>query len=294
MKKPFKLLIGYDGSPCSDAALNDLRRAGLPHRVDAVVMTVADVFPPPEDELAKDELVSPSAAVLVAHSQAEARQEVQHALTVAEQGASRVKADFPAWEVKGTGNGDSPAWALIKLASEVNADLVVVGSHGHASAGGRLILGSTSLRVLYEAECSVRVARCLDDQRTGPVRIVIGFDGSKESLAAVDAVASRSWPAGSEVRVITALDTSTPNERNVPTQKLLAAGLTPTEIDKDGEPTHVLVTEAGEWGADVIFVGTRNLHGFRHLLEGSVSCAVAASAPCSVEVVRAPALQKSH
>ena len=288
MKKPFKLLIGYDGSPCSDAALNDLRRAGLPQRVDAVVVTVADVFPPPEDELPEDELVSPSAALLVARSQAEARKTVQQALTVAERGASRVKADFPTWEVKATGNGDSPAWALIKLASEVDADLIVVGSHGHASAGGRLILGSTSLRVLYEAACSVRVARCADDQRTGPLQIVIGFDGSKESLAAVDAVASRSWPAGSAVRVITALDASRPNKSNVPTQKLLAAGLTLTEIEKEGEPAHLLVTEAGEWGADVIFVGTRNLHGFRHLLQGSISCAVAASAQCSVEVIRRP------
>jgi nucleotide-binding universal stress UspA family protein len=286
MKEPFKLLIGYDGSACSEAAISDLSRAGLPARVDAVVMTVADVFPPPEEELAEDDMISPGAAALMAHSQADARRAVKHALELAQQGASRVKANFPSWEIRVEADGDSPAWALIKMASRLNADLIVVGSQGHSSAGGRLILGSVSLRVLYEASCSVRVARCVDNHRTGPVQIIVGFDGSKESDSAVDAVASRSWPEGSEVRLITAHEARKPDEHHV-LEKLRSAGLTPSGVSKDGEAAHVLVSEAAEWGADSIFVGTRDLHGFRHLLQGSVSSAVAAHAPCSVEVVRA-------
>src|SRR5688572_30063465 len=144
MDRLFKLVIGYDGSPCSDAALDDLRRAGLPKRVDAVVVTVADVFPPPEDELAGDDVLSPAALALVARSQAEAMKAVKHALSVAEQGAHRVKTDFPGWEVRVEADGDSPAWALIKMASQFDADLIVVGSHGHSSAGGRFIMGSVS------------------------------------------------------------------------------------------------------------------------------------------------------
>ena len=286
-RDPFKLIIGYDGSPCSDAAVDDLTRAGLPDRVEALVVTVADVFPPPDDELSEADLLSPGAAALVAHSQAEARTAVEHALAVAEQGARRVKAKFPSWEVSVEADGDSPAWALIKLASKLGADLVVLGSHAHSSAGGRFIMGSVSLRVLYETNCSVRLARCAHDQRAGPVRIIVGFDGSKESKAAIDAVASRSWPAGSEVRVITARGTSVNEECSVWLDKLLDAGLTPTEVNRNGEPAHVLVKEAGDWDADAIFVGTRDLHGFRHLLQGSVSSAVAAHAQCSVEVVRA-------
>ena len=50
--KVSKILIAYDGSSCSDAALADLEVAGLPLAVDAVVVTVADVIlPPPDDEL---------------------------------------------------------------------------------------------------------------------------------------------------------------------------------------------------------------------------------------------------
>lgn len=286
MKELFKLVIGYDGSSCSDSALDDLTRAGLPQNVDAVVATVADVFPPPEDELPEDELVSPGAAALVAHAQAEARKAIEQARTVAEHAASRVKADFPDWEVNVEADGDSPPWALIKLASRHDADLIVVGSQGHSSAGGRFILGSVSLRVLYEASCSVRVARCAHERREGPVRIIVGFDGSNESSAAVDVVASRSWPAGSEVRVITARHVAKREDCSILFGKLRAAGLVPTEVNRNGEPSQVLVKEASDWDADAIFLGTRDLHGFQHLLHGSVSSAVAAHARCSVEVVR--------
>lgn len=287
MKELFKLLIGYDGSRCSDAALADLKRAGFPARVEATVVTVASVFLPPEEEVADDELVSPGAAAMMAHSHVAATKTIEHAREIAEQGASRVKADFPGWEVKVDAHGDSPSWGLITMAAELNPDLIVVGSHGHSFAGGRLILGSVSLRVLYEASCSVRVARCADEARDGPVRIIVGFDGSRASDAAVDAVAARSWPEGSEVRVITAHEASRPEERSIRLEKLRAAGLISSESTSDGDPAHVLVKEAGEWEADSIFVGTRNLHGFQHLLQGSVSSAVAAHARCSVEVVRA-------
>ena len=47
MNQPMSVLIGYDGSPCAEAALLDLRRAGLPQTVEAVVMCAADVLLPP-------------------------------------------------------------------------------------------------------------------------------------------------------------------------------------------------------------------------------------------------------
>jgi hypothetical protein len=44
MHQPMKVLVGYDGLSCADAALHDLRLAGLPGVVEAVVMSVADVL----------------------------------------------------------------------------------------------------------------------------------------------------------------------------------------------------------------------------------------------------------
>lgn len=288
MKELSKILIAYDGSACSDAALNDLRRAGLPPSVEAVVVSVAHVFlPPPEGEVPDDELVSPGAAAMVRPSQAHAEEAVKKAQAVSEQGARRIKTDFPGWSVRAEVDGDAPAWAVIKMAHSLGANLIVVGTHGHSSAGGRLILGSVSQRVLYEATCSVRVARCSDERREGPVRIVVGFNGSPEAEAALDGVASRAWPEGSEARVIVAGAALKPEAQGVAAERLRAAGLTASEVERKGDPAQVLIREAEEWGADSIFVGTRDVHGFRHLLHGSVSSAVAASAQCSVEVVRA-------
>ena len=59
MNQPMSVLIGYDGSPCAEAALLDLRRAGLPQTVEAVVMCVADVLLPPQTPPGPDTEQSP-------------------------------------------------------------------------------------------------------------------------------------------------------------------------------------------------------------------------------------------
>jgi nucleotide-binding universal stress UspA family protein len=46
MKEQMKILIGYDGSPCADAALDDLRRAGLSREAQAIVLTVFERWLP--------------------------------------------------------------------------------------------------------------------------------------------------------------------------------------------------------------------------------------------------------
>jgi hypothetical protein len=71
----------------------------------------------------------------------------------------------------------------------------------------RYLLGSVSQKVLYEAPCSVRIARGNDKAIDAPLRIMIGTDGSPGADAAVKAVAARNWPAGTEARVMAALDT---------------------------------------------------------------------------------------
>ena len=287
MKESSRLLIAYDGSAYSDAALNDLQRAGLPATLEAVVLTAAYVFlPPKEGEMLSDDLVSPATAVMVRPHQLRAEGEVKKALVLASQGAGRVKADFPGWSVRAEADGGTPAWSVIEMAGALLVDLIVMGSHGHSSAGGRLILGSVSQRVVYEAPCSVRVARLSEKRREGPVRIVIGFNDSKDAEAAVDAVASRSWPKGSEARVITVGPPVKPEIQDAADERLRAAGLAAKQVNREGNPAQVLIEEAENWDADSIFVGTRNIHGIQHLLHGSVSLAVAAGAHCSVEVVR--------
>ena len=286
MKVLSKLLIAYDGSECSDAALRDLRRAGLPPDAETLVLTVADVIAPPRDDELPD---APAIRIpeVERHAQEKVEKAVKAARAFVERAASRVRADFPGWQVKAEVDCDAPAWAVIKTAGRLGTDLVVVGAHRHSVAGGRLILGSTSQRVLYDAGCSVRLARCAGESREGPVRIVVGFNVSQEAEAAVEAAASRAWPAGSEVRLVTAGDATQAEARKAAAARLRAAGLDVSECDRKGDPAHALVGEAEEWGADSIFVGTKGLHGFQHILHGSVAATVAARAQCSVEVARA-------
>ena len=46
MKEQMKLLIGYDGSQCAKAALDDLRRAGLPREAQAIILSVFERWLP--------------------------------------------------------------------------------------------------------------------------------------------------------------------------------------------------------------------------------------------------------
>jgi nucleotide-binding universal stress UspA family protein len=312
MNERMKILIAYDGSDCAEAALKDLQRAGLPKMAEAVALSVADVFVPPpiNEEVDNTFPLYVPAGVRRAHERA--AQALDEARGLAERAAKRIAEMFPEWDVRPESEADSPAWAVVKKAWEWKPDLVVVGAHGHTVLGGRLILGSVSQRALYEARCTVRVAR--DRVRTddSPLRLIIGTDGSPDADAAVESVAARSWPSGTEARLVAALDTVLPLSPDpsspaivkwleaddaedmalarkifeASADKLRAAGVNATTVIKKGAPKHLLLDEAEEWNADCVFVGAKGLRGIERFLLGSVSSAVAARANCSVEVVR--------
>ncbi|HEY6402998.1 MAG TPA: universal stress protein, partial [Blastocatellia bacterium] len=199
-----------------------------------------------------------------------------------------------------------PRAAIVDEAEEWAADLIVVGSHGR-TALGRFFFGSVSQKVLHESGRSVRVARGRLEEPDTPVRLVIGVDGSEGADAAVEAVASRKWPAGSEAHIVSgawAAPQLTSHRMVGPItnwiieetarvkkmidkdiDKLKLAGLKTDAIVKDGDPKSLLIAEAESWGADCIFVGARGLGRVERFMLGSVSSAVAARAHCSVEVV---------
>ena len=310
-----KILIGYDGSPCAEAALDDLKRAGLPNRAEAHVLSVAEVWlapPPPSIE----EIVEQAREVKVPADLKRARDRVAESVKVAKatvaRACDRLRTNFPTWDICSHARTGSPAWELIFKASELKPDLIVVGSHGR-SALGRFVLGSVSQKVLNEAESSVRIARGRIEEPDTPVRIVIGVDGSPGSKAAISAVASRVWPDHSEVKLIVVNDPwsvglvgnlipplaetiAEENKAECEWAGRIAAqaaamldnsSLKVTKVLREGDPKYELPKAAEEWGADCIFVGSV---GFSNRLErlmlGSVSAAVAARAHCSVEVVR--------
>lgn len=307
-----KILIGYDGSEYADAALEDLQRAGLDNDAEALVMTVADVFVPlPIDEEVENTVpMYVPKAIKLAHERAQHK--LEEAADLAKRVSEQIKSIFPNWSISSTAEADSPAWALIRKADHWKPDLIVMGARGHSVFGGRLILGSISQRVLYEAGCSVRIGRAVANNRDKAVRLLIGVDSSEDSNAAVAEVCKRHWPKGTEVGLLAVVDTVMPLTPNPSepsamkwievadesnwnqvreifepaAQRIRSAGLHAEVLIRRGNPADEILEEANTWGADCIFVGARGTRGIDRLLLGSVSSAVSSRAHCSVEVVR--------
>lgn len=195
-----KIVIGYDGSEHAGAALDDLRRAGLPRDAEALIVSVAEVSMPPlsVSGIAENGLDPERMASAVTY----ASNAIAQAKEFARLGGERIKSSFPEWEVSAEYLVGDPADALMERATNWGTDLIVVGSQGR-SAIGRLILGSVSRKIVTEARCSVRVARATITKGDRPARIIIGMDGSSFANAAVDVVTARRWPAGVEARIVT-------------------------------------------------------------------------------------------
>ena len=145
------------------------------------------------------------------------------------------------------------------------------------------------------------------------MKILLAVDGSTFSDAAVEQIASRPWPEGTEVSVISVAElpaypmgeaAALPNSYYEQMEKIgqeraraavdeaierLRRGTSSLRITDSvvaGHPVQEIVDRADEWGADLVVVGSHGYRGFKRLLLGSVSQAVASHAKCSVEIVR--------
>ena len=124
-------------------------------------------------------------------------------------------------------------------------------------------------------------------------------------------IAARSWPVGTEARVISVVeDGEIPLETwraegygmaairremrtrgeqltTLASDRLQAAGI-PVEVTvMRGDPEFLIPFVAKKWTADLIFIRAHNRTDFRNWLLGSVAKSVVENAPASVEIVRA-------
>lgn len=147
------------------------------------------------------------------------------------------------------------------------------------------------------------------------MKILIAVDGSPYSDAALDEVAQRPWPKGSEILIVTAYEfpvAATPEvwalppdyydqlERAVRAHADSIIDVAVVKLTKAlpdvtvkakaiaGSPKRVIADEAENWKADLIVVGSHGYPAWERLLLGSVSQAVVSHARCSVEVIRCP------
>lgn len=292
-----KILIGYDGSSSSEAAIEDLTMAGLPKNAEARIVSVVEQWIP----------TPKSFGMVETHFKEDEPSPSDRAELLSSAARKRVAYYFPEWEVSVEPRIGSPAAVMLDISDEWKPDLIVVGSKGH-SALGKWLLGSVSRKVLNEAHCSVRVGRKNEESVEGAPRIVIGFDGSEGAKAAVRRVSERSYPKGASALLITADFSIAPltadhmigslakwvederkrigQEAKLAEEMLVKKGFNVQRVVREGDPKQIICDAADEWKADCVFVGAKHQNRLDRFLLGSVSAAVAERADCSVEVVR--------
>ena len=169
--------------------------------------------------------------------------------------------------------------------------------------------GVTSFRGLLPS--SERVSD-LDTPPVRPLRILVATDGSPCGDRAVQSVAARPWPSGSQIEVVSVVHTRIPDlpdpqfmieaahvdaldadRQRAPArvqraERLLARGhgVGVTTKVLEGSPEDAILEEAEHWNADLLIVGSHGYGPVKRRLLGSVSQAVALHATCSVEIVR--------
>lgn len=146
-----KILLAVDGSPCSDAAVEEIARRPWPDGSSVKVLTAFDLPTPP----------TPEAWALPANYFAE--------MDVALRKQAQATVERAIKTLKGRMNKTmsldgaivpGPARTVIlDEAEDWGADLIVLGSHGYR-AWERFLLGSVSQSVVSHAKCSVEVVRC--------------------------------------------------------------------------------------------------------------------------------------
>jgi len=194
-----KVLIAYDGTECSDAAIVDLRRAGLPAMLEASVLCVAEISPQLAAVPYGASIGSPGSISEAMECEDSAGRLVEEAQALTEQVCQRLHADFPGWHIDTESWLDSAGSAIIRKAHAWKPDLIVVGSHGRSGIS-RFVLGSVSQHVLNHVNCSVRISRHHLHSQERIIRLLIGVDESANSAAMVRTVAARNWPAKTEAR----------------------------------------------------------------------------------------------
>ena len=146
------------------------------------------------------------------------------------------------------------------------------------------------------------------------MRILLATDGSEHSEAAVDEIAERPFPKGSEVRVLSVFELPTfpitvpwagvdfddEIQKQAQTQarkavkaaeRKLRAGKEGAKLNVStkvvgGTPKQTILDEAEAFKADLIVLGSHGRGRVERFLLGSVSLAVVTHAKCSVEIVR--------
>ena len=287
-----KVLVAVDNSEASRIAVAEVASRPWPKSTAFEVLSVADTAP----------------VAIAPDLEAGILKSADEAVRCAAQRLSAVGIESASFVL----TGDAKT-VVVDYANRAKVDLIVVGSH-RESAVMQFFLGSVARAVVRHAHCSVEIVRSRTGQ--GAMKVLISTDGSECSEAAVSSVAARPWPEGSEFRVISVAELGTgwmghpyppylsesamqqvraqsmkQAEEAVMAAELILSNANLPESGTVMVPASTLkeliLTEARDWGADLIVVGSHGRRGASRFLLGSVSEAVAFHAGSSVEIIRA-------
>jgi nucleotide-binding universal stress UspA family protein len=126
------------------------------------------------------------------------------------------------------------------------------------------------------------------------MRILLAFNGSKLSEAALHAVITQRRPENTEVKVLKVIPLHVAEEElrqaqaslDLAGQALRTAGFKAESAVLKDVVIESIVGAAEEWDADLIVLGWNGRTAVKRFLFGSVAAAVIHAASCSVELVR--------
>ncbi|KUM33147.1 universal stress protein [Arthrobacter sp. EPSL27] len=281
MSKP--IVVGTNGSAGSEAALAwALERAAAYKLPVTIIHAVDDRWISPDFQY--HELIRQAGMELLQKAQADARGQ-----------APGVEVDIQLRH----GSGGSVLREVSKEAS-----MVVVGEHDkHWMDGGPLT--DRALQIASAAEIPAAVIPL--KRGAGNSGVVVGVDGSEESLQAVDFAASEADKGGDELTVVLAFRRpSRWVENQLPKSGLAesileedrivlaesVAGLADKypdvvvhqRLETDADPARALVDAAKD--ARLLVIGSRGRGGFSRMMLGSTAHAVLLNVPCPTIVTR--------
>tara|TARA_R110002049_G_scaffold4601_1_gene31645 strand:- start:25572 stop:26471 length:900 start_codon:yes stop_codon:yes gene_type:complete len=206
----------------------------------------------------------------------------------------------------------SAAAEILKVATSIQPDLIVLGAVGHSMVH-RMLLGSVSDNVATHAKCSVLIVRPQGESESpsmaAPKRIAIAYDGSAASSEAVNEMMAAQWHPDVVVDVVTVVPiydvwmgegisvSAIKNEEEVFERMRKRGDEVSATVAKEIPNSHSHILRGQHVGeaivdfcdsndTDLVFVGDTG-HGQLHdWLIGSTTKYVLRHAPCSVWVSR--------
>ena len=154
--------------------------------------------------------------------------------------------------------GEEPYQDILNHASENNADMLIIGTHGRTDMK-RLMMGSVTALVIGHAVCKVLVLPL--DAKVEFKNVLIATDGSKYSEAAASEALGIAKRCGSSLIVISVAssDAETASAKDNVNKVLEAAekeGIKTTPVVITGKPYEAIITTSKREKADLIVVGS--------------------------------------